>query len=275
MTELGWSSTSGATCERGTWAGLKPSGVSAAAQAGHLRAAFHCLARDRYVQVAAWFTLQDDPAQDPDELRPLRPARRATARPSPRGRPSARSPPAATRCAARAATSTGPRVRVRAPVAGQRFTGVLRIGAVGRRSRRPGPHPPLRRRPAHPSTSAGPRWPAGARARLAGARRLASGRTRSRSSRSTAAATRSTRRIAVTKVDPRRLRATLRTRTRLVRAVLPRAHVRRARARPGTAQRRGRRASARRVAAAHAQGSGGSRCATSARRTARSASCAP
>lgn len=214
MTELGWSSTSGATCERGAWAGLKPSGVSAAAQAGHLRAAFHCLARDRYVQVAAWFTLQDDPAQDPDELRHY-------------GLLDARGAPKPAWSAFRAVATrgdtlrgpcgdfSGPRVRVRAPVAGQRFTGVLRIVASagdpagldrirlfadGRRIK----------------SFSGPAL-AGGRARLdwTGARRLRLGRHEIKVVAFDRGGNRSTRRIAVTKVDPRRLRATLRTRTRL------------------------------------------------------------
>ena len=67
MTELGWTSTT-STCQRGEWAGKKAAGVSAADQATFLKQAYHCLASDSYVQVAAWFTLQDDPSQATDEL---------------------------------------------------------------------------------------------------------------------------------------------------------------------------------------------------------------
>jgi Bacterial Ig domain/Glycosyl hydrolases family 39 len=67
MTELGWTSTT-TTCQTGQWAGQKPAGVSAADQATFLKQAYHCLAADSYVQVAAWFTLQDDPSQSLDML---------------------------------------------------------------------------------------------------------------------------------------------------------------------------------------------------------------
>jgi hypothetical protein len=66
MTELGWSSTN-KTCARGQWAGKKPAGVGEANQATYLKAAYHCLALDPYVQVALWFNLQDLSATD-DEL---------------------------------------------------------------------------------------------------------------------------------------------------------------------------------------------------------------
>ncbi|HXS43665.1 MAG TPA: Ig-like domain-containing protein [Solirubrobacteraceae bacterium] len=129
MTELGWSSTGGGICASGTWAGQKPAGVSAEAQAANLRAAFHCLARDRYVQVAAWFTLQDDPAQSPEEARHYglldaagapKPAWAAFRDVVTRG-DSLRGP---------CGDFRGPRLRVRAPVRGQRVTGVLRIVAA-------------------------------------------------------------------------------------------------------------------------------------------------
>jgi hypothetical protein len=67
MTELGWTSTT-STCSRGQWAGQKPAGVSATDQATFLKQAYHCLAGDSYVQVAAWFTLADDASQPNDEL---------------------------------------------------------------------------------------------------------------------------------------------------------------------------------------------------------------
>ena len=68
MTELGWSSTT-STCQRGTFAGQKPAGVTPAQQATFLSQAFHCMAADPYLQVAIWFTEQDDPSQATDELR--------------------------------------------------------------------------------------------------------------------------------------------------------------------------------------------------------------
>jgi hypothetical protein len=63
MTELGWSSTT-QTCQRGQWAGKKAAGVGEANQATYLKAAYHCLAQDPYVQVALWFSLQDLGASD-------------------------------------------------------------------------------------------------------------------------------------------------------------------------------------------------------------------
>jgi hypothetical protein len=63
MTELGWSTTT-KTCSRGRWAGQKPAGVSEANQATYLKAAYHCLALDPYVQVALWFNVQDSSATD-------------------------------------------------------------------------------------------------------------------------------------------------------------------------------------------------------------------
>jgi Bacterial Ig domain len=63
MTELGWSSTT-KTCARGAWSGKKPAGVGEADQATYLKAAYHCLALDPYVEVALWFNLQDLSATD-------------------------------------------------------------------------------------------------------------------------------------------------------------------------------------------------------------------
>lgn len=61
MTEIGWSSTT-VTCPTGAWAGQKPAGVSAAVQARFLAAAYQCLAQPRYayVQAALWFGLYDN-----------------------------------------------------------------------------------------------------------------------------------------------------------------------------------------------------------------------
>jgi hypothetical protein len=217
MTELGWSSTGGAPCERGMWAGLKPSGVSVEAQAAHLRAAFHCLKRDRYVRVAAWFTLQDDPAQSPEELRHYglldasgapKPAWAAFRDVATRG-DTLRGP---------CGDFGGPRLVVRAPVRGQRVTGVLRIVAAasdgggldrirlfadGRRIK---------------SFSVG--LAAGRPVRLdwTGARRLRPGRHTIKVVAFDRGGNRSSRSIRVVRADPRRLRATLRSRT-LVSAV--------------------------------------------------------
>jgi hypothetical protein len=58
MTELSWRTTS-ATCAEGAWAGQKLQGVTDEQQATYLQQAYHCLAQDPYVQVALWFSLQD------------------------------------------------------------------------------------------------------------------------------------------------------------------------------------------------------------------------
>jgi hypothetical protein len=58
MTELGWTSTT-STCVRGMWAGQKLAGVTEAAQADNLKAAYHCLAAYPYVETGLWFTLKD------------------------------------------------------------------------------------------------------------------------------------------------------------------------------------------------------------------------
>jgi hypothetical protein len=70
MTEMGWSSTNGGptSCQRGTGAGKRPSGVSEATQAAFLTQAYGCLARDPYVAVGAWFTLSDARRYTPDEI---------------------------------------------------------------------------------------------------------------------------------------------------------------------------------------------------------------
>jgi hypothetical protein len=59
MTELSWRTTN-ATCAEGAWAGQTAAGVSEEQQATYLRQAYHCLAENPYVQVALWFTLEDE-----------------------------------------------------------------------------------------------------------------------------------------------------------------------------------------------------------------------
>jgi hypothetical protein len=63
MTELGWNtqSTAANSCRDGGQAGTKPAGVTEAAQAANLTAAYRCLAADPFVTVAMWFSLQDIP----------------------------------------------------------------------------------------------------------------------------------------------------------------------------------------------------------------------
>ena len=58
MTELGWSSTS-AECQTGHWAGQKLAGVTQPTQAAYLQQAYHCLAQPEYsyVKAAMWFEL--------------------------------------------------------------------------------------------------------------------------------------------------------------------------------------------------------------------------
>jgi hypothetical protein len=58
MTELGWS-TSSQVCNSGAWAGQKAGGVSPQQQATFLSQAYHCLARDPYVQVGIWYGSQE------------------------------------------------------------------------------------------------------------------------------------------------------------------------------------------------------------------------
>ena len=212
MTELGWSSTGGALCERGTWAGQKPSGVSADAQAANLRAAFHCLARDRYVKVAAWFTLQDDPAQSPDELRHYG-LLDASGAPKPAWSAFREIVAHGDTLRGSCGDFGGPRVRVRAPVRGQRVTGVLRIVASasdgsgldrirlfadGRRIK---------------SFSAGLVNGGSVRLDWTGARRLRPGRHTIRVVAFDRGGNRSSRSVPVVRASPRGLRATLRSRT--------------------------------------------------------------
>src|SRR5262249_41469482 len=61
MTELSWRTTN-AICSEGAFAGRKHEGVTPQVQAKYLRQAYHCLARDTYLQVALWFPLQDEGA---------------------------------------------------------------------------------------------------------------------------------------------------------------------------------------------------------------------
>lgn len=56
--EMGWSTYTG-TCERGSKAGQKPSGVPVETAARFLEEAFSCLAEDPYVETAEWFSLAD------------------------------------------------------------------------------------------------------------------------------------------------------------------------------------------------------------------------
>jgi Bacterial Ig domain/Cellulase (glycosyl hydrolase family 5) len=63
MTEFGWNSSQTASGGSSCPSGDKPSGVSADQQAQYITQAFHCMAGDPYLQVANWFTLDDDPVQ--------------------------------------------------------------------------------------------------------------------------------------------------------------------------------------------------------------------
>jgi hypothetical protein len=73
VTEVGWSSTQpdkgdGPLCQRGAFAGRKPSGVTQRAQATFLSEAYHCLAQEPAVASASWFTMRDS-SSGLDELR--------------------------------------------------------------------------------------------------------------------------------------------------------------------------------------------------------------
>jgi hypothetical protein len=61
MTEIGWNTGSRAanSCRDGAVAGTRAEGVSEKTQARFLTLAYRCLAADRYVHVALWFSLQD------------------------------------------------------------------------------------------------------------------------------------------------------------------------------------------------------------------------
>lgn len=128
MTEFGWSSTGGGpqSCQNGVWAGQKPSGVSASAQATNLTAAVRCMSADPYLQAADWFTLRDAPGAPLDENRHFG-LLGADGSPKPaygqlfgllRGTISA---------SGSCADLTGPRVRIISPRAGQRLGRRLEI----------------------------------------------------------------------------------------------------------------------------------------------------
>ena len=61
MTEMGWNTaaTGRRSCDIGHWKGQKAMGVSEATQARFLSDAFRCMAADRYVKAAFWFSTQD------------------------------------------------------------------------------------------------------------------------------------------------------------------------------------------------------------------------
>jgi hypothetical protein len=61
MTEMGWNTaaTGPRSCDIGAWKGKKAMGVSERVQARFLTDAFRCLAADRYVKAAFWFSTQD------------------------------------------------------------------------------------------------------------------------------------------------------------------------------------------------------------------------
>ena len=61
MTEFGWNTATARprSCDIGAWKGMKPMGVTESTQARFLAEAFRCLAPDRYVKAAFWFSTQD------------------------------------------------------------------------------------------------------------------------------------------------------------------------------------------------------------------------
>lgn len=128
MTELGWSSTT-TTCQRGTWAGQKPAGVSEADQATFLKQAYHCLSFDPYVEVGAWFTVRDIPGDPLEEHRHYGLLRANGSQKPSWG--------AFTTFARNGDTLTGPcgdlegpAITLRAPVENQKFNGSLMIAAT-------------------------------------------------------------------------------------------------------------------------------------------------
>jgi Cellulase (glycosyl hydrolase family 5) len=60
LTEFGWA-VSPKLCDAGAFAGKKAGGVTDAQQQQYMLQAFHCMATDKLVQVAFWFSLQDYP----------------------------------------------------------------------------------------------------------------------------------------------------------------------------------------------------------------------
>lgn len=130
MTELGWTTTGDAKCERGTWAGQKPAGVDTAAQARYLQQAFNCLAEDPYVHVAQWFTLRDNPGAPITELRHYGLLTAAGApKPSFAAFQVIAGTPGHDVLAEPCGDFDGPQVTIHAPTQGQRFNGALLIRA--------------------------------------------------------------------------------------------------------------------------------------------------
>jgi hypothetical protein len=119
MTELSWRTTS-ATCSEGAWAGQKAAGVSEQQQATYLRQAYHCLAQDPYVQVALWFPLEDEGTVTSGLLRsngsrkPSFAAMQAYAREG-------------DKLTEPCGNFTGPKITVRSPAIGFRYSGPLPI----------------------------------------------------------------------------------------------------------------------------------------------------
>ncbi len=130
MTELGWTTTGEAKCERGMWAGQKPAGVNQADQAKFLQQAFNCMAEDPYVTVAQWFTLRDNPAGPIEELRHYGLTRApAQAKPSLAAFRAITANPAYDVLNEACGDFDGPQVTIHAPTTGQRFSGALLIKA--------------------------------------------------------------------------------------------------------------------------------------------------
>ncbi|MDQ1702364.1 MAG: polysaccharide biosynthesis protein PslG [Frankiaceae bacterium] len=123
--EMGWS-TSKALCNQGVYAGQKPGGVSEDDQALYLRQAFHCMQETPYVQLAFWFDLQDAGGDTPDSrfglLRPDHTKKPAYAafQDFARGNDTQTGP---------CGDLEGPAISIKAPTAGQQFTGSLTISA--------------------------------------------------------------------------------------------------------------------------------------------------
>ena len=123
--EFGWS-TSGALCNQGQYLGQKAGGVAEADQALYLRQAYHCMQETPYVQLAFWFDLKDSGGDTPDTrfglMRPDRSKKPAFAafQDVARGTDTQSGP---------CGDLVGPTVSVKAPTAGQRFTGSLLLSA--------------------------------------------------------------------------------------------------------------------------------------------------